>query len=156
MPGKKLYSLLATCIALTATWWVLPVERATAHAWELGILEDSDNDFLPNCVEWAVMTNSASPDTDGDGTGDFIEVVQRGHPREPSAPLALDQEMRIVLTGPGIGSGRKQSGFICSSGLSASRRRSPTSMSGWIYRSIPACECPWPSLLRAQSFSAIA
>jgi hypothetical protein len=105
MLGKKLSSLLAAFVAVTATWWALPSERATAHAWELGILEDTDNDFLPNCVEWAVMTNSSSPDTDGDGIGDFVEVVQRGQPREPSAPLALDQEMRIVVTGPGIGSG---------------------------------------------------
>lgn len=105
MLGKKLSSLLAACIAVTATWLVLPAERATAHAWELGVLEDTDNDFLPNCVEWAVMTNSSSPDTDGDGTGDFIEVVQRGQPRLPGTPLALDHEMRIVVTGPGIGVG---------------------------------------------------
>jgi len=105
MLGKILFSLLAVCTAVMAMWVVLPVERATAHAWEAGILEDSDNDFLPNCVEWAVMTNAASPDTDGDEMGDFIEVVQRGKPRHPSAPVPLDQEMRIVLTGPGIGSG---------------------------------------------------
>jgi hypothetical protein len=105
MLGKKLSSLLVACVAVPATWWALGAERVTAHAWELGILEDTDNDFLPNCVEWAVMTNSSNSDTDADGTGDFIEVVQRGQPRLAGEPLALDQEMRIVVTGPGIGVG---------------------------------------------------
>ncbi|MEO6596588.1 MAG: hypothetical protein ABIP94_17690 [Planctomycetota bacterium] len=55
-------------------------------------------------VEWAVLTSALNPDTDGDTIPDFVEVVQRGAPRHPSFPLALDQEMRIVITAPPLGS----------------------------------------------------
>lgn len=59
---------------------------------------DSDNDFLPDEVEWACLTSAQSPDTDSDGTSDFVEVVQRGNPRQPNGPLPPDHEMRIVVT----------------------------------------------------------
>ena len=65
---------------------------------------DSDDDFLPDAVEWVVLTSASAPDTDNDAIPDFVEVVQRGRPRQSSEPLASDQEMRIVLTGPEPGS----------------------------------------------------
>jgi hypothetical protein len=68
------------------------------------LLADTDGDFLPDIVEWAVLTNPTEPDTDGDGVPDFVEVVQRGHPREPGKPIPYDHEMRIVVTAPAPGS----------------------------------------------------
>lgn len=59
---------------------------------------DSDGDFLPDQLEWACLTNAQSPDTDADGVADFIEVVQRGNPRQPGYPLPADHEMRVVVT----------------------------------------------------------
>lgn len=69
-----------------------------------GVLVDSDGDFLPDVVEWAVITNPANPDTDGDGCPDFVEVVQRGTPRHPGVPRPFDHEMRSVVTAPPPGS----------------------------------------------------
>lgn len=64
------------------------------------MLLDSDDDFLPDVVEWAVITNAASPDTDGDNCPDFVEVVQRGSPRLAGMPRPVDHEMRAVVTAP--------------------------------------------------------
>jgi hypothetical protein len=59
---------------------------------------DTDGDFLPDVVEWACLTDPQNPDTDRDGIGDFIEVVQRGNPRRVGMPRPADHEMRIVVT----------------------------------------------------------
>lgn len=67
-------------------------------------LIDSDGDFLPDDVEWAVLTNGNSPDTDGDLIPDFVEVVQKGSPRQSGTPMPIDNEMRVVVTGPRPGS----------------------------------------------------
>lgn len=63
-------------------------------------LSDSDNDFLPDVVEWAVLTSASLPDTDGDLCADFVEVVQRGTPRQPGVIRPVDHEMRVVVTAP--------------------------------------------------------
>lgn len=59
---------------------------------------DTDGDFLPDCVEWVCLTSASSADTDLDGAGDFVEVVQKGRPRQANAALPADHEMRIVVT----------------------------------------------------------
>jgi hypothetical protein len=59
---------------------------------------DSDGDFLPDCVEWVCLTSASSADTDLDSASDFVEVVQKGRPRQANAALAADHEMRMVVT----------------------------------------------------------
>jgi len=101
MAGSARFSLLAFAAALSAAWWSLPREPHCIQATTANPLEDTDGDFLPDQVEWAVMTSAASADTDGDTVCDFIEVVQRGRPRQPNFPPPLDHEMRIVVSSPG-------------------------------------------------------
>jgi hypothetical protein len=59
---------------------------------------DTDGDFLPDCVEWVCLTSASSANTDLDGAGDFVEVVQKGRPRQANAALPADHEMRLVVT----------------------------------------------------------
>ena len=66
-------------------------------------LSDTDDDFLPDVVEWAVLTSASAPDTDGDLCADFVEVVQRGTPRQPGVVRPVDHEMRVVVTAPSPG-----------------------------------------------------
>ncbi len=102
MYGRFAISLLALGATVAVTW---PRGAACVHASDPGdLLPDTDDDFLPDCVEWAVMTNASNGDTDGDLVSDFVEVVQRGNPRQVGTPLPTDQEMRVVVTGPQPGS----------------------------------------------------
>ncbi len=70
---------------------------------------DSDDDFLPDAVEWAVVTSPENGDTDRDGVPDFVEVVQRGSPLTLRAPMPQDHEMRVVVNSTPVGtSGARQ------------------------------------------------
>lgn len=101
---RRIGPALLLVAAATTVGWTAPLQEVEATDVGGLMLLDSDGDFLPDSVEWVLMTSSSSADTDGDTEPDFVEVVQRGLPRHESAPLPLDQEMRIVVTGPQPGS----------------------------------------------------
>lgn len=92
--------LVAAAIALGGWLSFSPSHAPVLQADEVDPLVDSDGDFLPDVVEWAVMTNAANADTDGDECPDFVEVVQRGTPRQRGVVRTLDHEMRVVVTAP--------------------------------------------------------
>ena len=100
MLGRLALSLLTLAVPFAFLWGSAPL---CLQATETNPLVDSDDDFLPDCVEWAVLTSATNPDTDDDQIPDFIEVVQRGTPRQPGTALPMDQEMRVVITGPPAG-----------------------------------------------------
>lgn len=91
---------LTTLLAAALAW---PVDASVVRATGGDPLADADDDFLPDSVEWIALTSAANSDTDDDGAADFVEFVQRGQPRQNVAPLPLDHELRIVLTGPQTG-----------------------------------------------------
>lgn len=98
----KLAILVLAGAALVAS--LAQPNRLAIAADEQGPLVDSDLDFVPDAVEWVVLTSANNPDTDGDQISDFVEIVQRSRPRRVSEPLPADQEMRILVTGPAPGS----------------------------------------------------
>jgi len=97
---------MAVGLATTLVAWSVPDNTVAAGGTEgeCAASIDSDGDFLPDAVEWVMLTNAHSVDTDGDGSSDFVEVVEAGRPRHNSPPLPADQQMRLVLTGPSPGS----------------------------------------------------
>lgn len=101
MHRKHLVTLLATGFAAGVVAWLVPARSVAAGSPSGSVAEvDSDNDFLPDAVEWVLLTNSLKPDTDGDTISDFVEVVAAAHPRHASMPEPPDQQMRLVITGP--------------------------------------------------------
>jgi hypothetical protein len=93
--------LVAATIVAAAGWFCTSTTRpAVLRADPSASLIDSDGDFLPDVVEWAVITSAANPDTDGDACSDFVEVVQRGSPRQFGVLRPLDHEVRAVVTAP--------------------------------------------------------
>jgi hypothetical protein len=95
---------LFVLLALVADATLGKTPRVHAAAGEAA--PDLDGDFLPDCVEWAVLTNASQPDSDFDQVSDFVEVVQRGAPRRSGMPMPADQEMRLVVAAPSTGTGQ--------------------------------------------------
>lgn len=93
----------AAALLILGQWPSACVEKGL-RADPVDPLADTDGDFLPDSVEWAVVTSSLRADTDHDGVPDFVEVVQNANPRRALTPLPQDHEMRVVVTssaGPG-------------------------------------------------------
>lgn len=107
MQRKFSLLLVASGLATAFVAWSEPGQSvaATGGSGQTVADIDTDGDFLPDVVEWVVLTNSTNPDTDGDQVPDFVEVIEGGNPRSGNAPLPADQQMRLVITGPTPGSG---------------------------------------------------
>lgn len=103
MVGKLTAVMMALGAVPLVMWCFGSAKPLAVGATTPGVLDDTDGDFLPDVVEWAVTTNSNSPDTDSDGIPDFVEVVQHGSPRCTDYPIALDHEVRVVVTAPSVG-----------------------------------------------------
>lgn len=103
MQPKHIVPLMAAGLATGFVAWMMPSKSVAAGSgsgpFNAATL-DSDGDFLPDAVEWVVLTNANNSDTDGDTICDFVEVVEAGRPRHESSPLPPDQHMRLVITGP--------------------------------------------------------
>lgn len=92
--------LAAATIAVAGWFCTNQAPTAVLRADPGCCLVDSDDDFLPDVVEWTVITNTANANTDGDSSPDFAEVVQRGSPRHPGVLRPVDHEVRAVITAP--------------------------------------------------------
>jgi hypothetical protein len=90
--------LLVLLLAAATAWFSAGGREGSLRADTESPFVDSDLDFLPDALEWALLTNPHRSDSDNDGTSDFLEVVQRGMPQQANPPAPADHEMRIVLS----------------------------------------------------------
>ncbi|MFK7739406.1 MAG: hypothetical protein AB8H80_03710 [Planctomycetota bacterium] len=110
MQRKSLITLATVGVAASLLAWLEPAGFVQASGGggtggsSRSAMIDSDGDFLPDVVEWVVLTDANNPDTDSDGIPDFVEVVEAGMPRHENMPLPPDQDMRLIITGPAPGS----------------------------------------------------
>ena len=92
MQRKTSLFLVASGLATCFVAWSQPDQSiaATGGSGQSVAEIDTDGDFLPDVVEWVVLTDSTNPDTDGDHIPDFVEVIEGGNPRFETAPLPAD------------------------------------------------------------------
>ncbi|MGK0203165.1 MAG: hypothetical protein ACI9S9_002239, partial [Planctomycetota bacterium] len=100
MHPKHIVTLVAAALATVIVATSTSTKSIAATGDDSAATLDTDGDFLPDAVEWVVLTNALVADTDGDLTPDFVEVVEAGSPRHASSPLPADQQMRLIITGP--------------------------------------------------------
>jgi hypothetical protein len=105
MTAKQYLPVTLIASSCLAGWWLCteaasPVVGQTLVGDPVEFVGDGDEDFLPDAVEWVVLTSASSSDTDGDRSPDFVEVVQHGAPRDPAVTAPDDHEMRVVVTAP--------------------------------------------------------
>lgn len=88
--------LLAATLLAAYTW---TTDAKTLTAESAGLFNDADGDFLPDALEWVLLTDPLDADSDDDGVGDYVEMVQSGYPlvADP-VPLPSDDEMRVLAT----------------------------------------------------------
>jgi hypothetical protein len=62
-------------------------------------LLDTDDDLLPDAMEWMSLTSPVLPDSNKDGTDDFLATVQYRSPLFAGEPEPLDHEARAITYG---------------------------------------------------------
>ncbi len=73
-----------------------PTQSTNLDALPRTLFQDSDNDMLPDSLEWVLMMDPNNPDSDGDGVDDFLEAAQMQLPG--ATPPPMDHEMRAVVS----------------------------------------------------------
>lgn len=77
--------------------------RASAlHAQQGNPFQDSDQDLLPDSLEWVALTNPSAGDSDGNGMDDFLQTVQHLAPFSQTARPDQD-EVRVLVSSFGTG-----------------------------------------------------
>lgn len=93
---RIVFALLAASLLALIGW---TTDAKTVAAEPDGLFDDTDGDFIPDALEWVLLTDFEDADTDDDGVGDYIEAVQGGYPiTQDAVALPADDEMRVLAT----------------------------------------------------------
>ncbi len=91
---RKVLILLAA--ASFAVGMFLSVDRPRQLSAEpSSLLQDTDGDLLPDALEWVLLSQPGSADSDRDGIDDFLEAVRHSGLGDPQP--SLDHEMRVAV-----------------------------------------------------------
>jgi hypothetical protein len=103
---------VAGCVALTLVSALLVTsqvgEEPQAVAQNLGPFPDADDDFLPDAVEWVLLTDPDSADTDDDGAIDYIDALGFSQRDPLVAPSLADHSARFVAASSIDDAGRRK------------------------------------------------
>jgi hypothetical protein len=67
------------------------------RAAECDAFTDSDNDLLPDSLEWVTLTSPTDSDSDSNGTADFVQTVQHIAPMSGKS-RPMQDEVRILVS----------------------------------------------------------
>lgn len=93
---SSLFVLPAVVVVLAAADSMRDQARRVGAA-SPAALQDTDGDLLPDALEWVLLMDPTTTDSDGDGVDDFVEAVTFELPGRP-APRSLEHEMRMVVS----------------------------------------------------------